>query len=170
MAFHFLADRVIRHWVERELVHEITQMVATDAADSITIALWDLFRLQDVVPFVAPESKLTPAALAAARATEDETEQRRIMTEAGIDELTRDIFLRDFREAQFEGSVLRIDFRLGEDGYSDYGMLLFRGPERLWILRIEPGPGSEQAEMTIMPGDLDVFAREVRLLVDRSTT
>jgi len=162
VTYHFLSTGIVEHRVERELVHELKKHAD---AGSVTGQLSELFGASDIASFEAPESVVPPDILDRVRAESDEAAARAILAEAGVREPTRDIFLRDFRGAELTGTVLRVDYGQAQEPRSDFGLVTFRGPEHLWLIRAEPAANETEARLTIMPGDERAFAREINRLI-----
>jgi len=160
LSFHFGEGSIFVHRIEQGVVHHITEVQDIDAVIQGGLAFFE--RAQERL-FTCPSAKISKDLLDKIKDEEDASFILKRLEEAGVSEETRTLLAEDLDGVQYRGSILRVEY--GEDNVprSDHGLLVLRGPDRLWLLR----PRLEEGEtfVTILPGTEEVFRREVTALL-----
>lgn len=160
LAFHFEGDDIFAHTIEQGVAHHINQV--QNEKQVIEDGL-SFFALDQVSPFTCPQVEVPYDILEQIKDKEDFSSILKPLEKLGVPEETRTLLAEDLHEVQYRGSVLRVEY--GEDNVpkSDEGLLVLRGPERLWLLR--PFDRDGERYVTLLPGIEETFRQEVSALL-----
>ena len=160
LSFHFAEGDIFTHTMEQGVVHHITKVPSTAAVIQGSLAF---FEVNQTSPFACPSAEIPYALLEKIKDEEDTSSILRYLQESNVPPETQALLTEDLHEARYRGSILRVEY--GEDNVprSDHGLLVLRGPDRLWLLR--PRLEEGEALVTILPGTEEVFRREVTALL-----
>ncbi len=160
LSFHFGEDGIFAHRMEQGVVHHIIEVQDADAVIQGGLAF---FEMTEVHPFTCPSAEILNSLLDKIKDEKNTSSILQHLQEAGVPEETRTLLAEDLRGVQYRGSILRVEY--GEDNIprSDRGLLVLRGPERLWLLR--PLIGEGEPSVTLLPGTEQVFRRQVAALL-----
>jgi len=160
LSFHFGEGGIFAHRIEQGVVHHITEVQDTDAVIRGGLTF---FEMAQVRPFTCPSAEIPYSLLDEIKDEEDTSSILRRLEETGVPEETRTLLAEDLRGVQYRGSILRVEY--GEDNLprSDHGLLVLRGPERLWLLR--PLIWEGDLSVALLPGTEEAFRQEVAALL-----
>lgn len=160
LSFHFGEDGIFAHRVEQGVVHHITEVQGTDAVIQGGLEFFDLLQARS---FTCPSTRIPNSLLDEIKDERDVSSILRRLEEAGVPEATRTLLAEDLCGAQYRGSILRVEY--GEDNAprSDHGLLVLRGPERVWLLH--PLTQERETSVSFLPGTEQAFRQEVTALL-----
>jgi hypothetical protein len=160
LSFHFREESIFAHGIEQGVVHHLREV--ENANDAIQGGE-SFFKLDQASPFTCSNSEVPYNLLEQIKDEEDFSSILKPLEKFGVPEETRTLLAEDLHEVQYRGSVLRVEY--GEDNVpkSDEGLLVLRGPERLWLLR--PFDRDGERYVTLLPGTEEVFRQEVSAIL-----
>ncbi len=159
LTYHFIDGKIVEHRVEFGVVHALSEYADSQIVIDSGISF---FQIEQEPPFNAAEGELAQTLLSQAQTGADLAQIRQALAQSALPASTQEMLAQDFANARYRGSALRIEYRAGE-AVSDFGFLLLRGPERLWLLK--PVQRPEGAVVIVMPGSIATFQREVAALM-----
>ena len=160
LAFHFDAENIFAHRLEQGVVHHITEV--SNVEDVIQGGL-GFFGIAEVPPFSCPIAEVSRELLDQIKDDPAHAVIHRRLTHAGVPAETCDLLAEDLSNTQYRGSVMRVEYDENNTPVSDRGLLVLRGPERLWLLRPIVREGEQY--VTLLPGTRETFRREVTSLL-----
>ena len=160
LAFHFYKNDIFAHTMEQGVVHHINQVLNEKYVIQGGLSF---FALDQISPFTCPQTEIPYDLLEQIKDEEDFSSILNPLETHGVPEETRTLLAEDLHEVQYRGSILRVEY--GEDNIpkSDEGLLVLRGPERLWLLR--PFDRDGERYVTLLPGTEETFRQEVSALL-----
>jgi hypothetical protein len=160
LAFHFYEDDIFAHAIEQGVTHHINQMPDKKEVIEEGIAF---FALDQVKPFNCPQADVPYDLLEQIKDEENFSSILKSLENFDIPEEARTLLAEDLHEVQYRGSILRVEYKENNKPESDEGLLVLRGPERLWLLR--PFIRDDEHYITLIPGTEETFRREVTALL-----
>ncbi len=157
ITYHKSAAGVFAHVIEHGIIHAFTELPHTD--DAIFAGGVEFFEVAEAAPFSVPEFELPLEALNAIKDERDVGVITRRLHQAGAPETAASLMAEDLAATQYRGAALRVEYTQNNEPVSDRGLLLLRGPQRLWIMRQAP------EGVTVMPGIEAAFRNEVAALL-----
>lgn len=135
LTFHFGSGGVaLRHTTDRGVVHELEPLTPAEAAAALDAFL----RLPAPGVFESEGFELPSEALDALQQHITIEALEAALADYGVPAGPRQLFAADFRDVDYRAGVTRIDYDADASPRSDEGMLLLRGPARLWVANIVP--------------------------------
>ncbi|RLC73464.1 MAG: hypothetical protein DRJ03_26455 [Chloroflexi bacterium] len=160
LAFHFEKKGVFAHRIEQGVVHRITQVSSEEAVIQGGL---DFFNLAEIHPFTCPITEISQGLLDQIKDDPAYVVIHRRLTHARVPAETCDLLTEDLSNTQYRGSILRVEYDENNAPISDHGLLVLRGPERLWLLR--PFVREGERYVTLLPGTEEAFRREIVTLL-----
>lgn len=162
--YHFAGERIVRQVIDREIVYELASYPSADVV--IDDCLNAVFA-RDAGLFDVEASRLPASVLDDLQQTADPSEVERILTAAGMPADARSLFAEDFQKVVARGSVIRVDFPAAPDvPTSNEGILVLRGPDRLWLMRIVQE--GDSAALLVAPGSAEDMSSEIKRIIATS--
>jgi hypothetical protein len=163
LSFHFGERGIFAHRIEQGVLHHVTEVQDTDAVIQDGLVFFEMAQVQ---PFVCSSDEIPVGLLDEVKDEKDVASILHRLEATDVPEETRMLLAEDLHRAQYRGSILRVEY--GEDNVprSDRGLLVLRGPERLWLLR--QLPGKSKPSVTPLPGTERSFRQEVAVLLSGS--
>lgn len=159
LTFHFKQGNIFEHRIEKGVVHQITKMEDENSVVQGGLVFFELGKTNsfDCQPIDIPYDVLDNLK------SENSSSILYYLAKVGITEGTRMLLAEDLSEVQYRGSVLRIEYGENNVPQSNEGLLVLRGPERLWLLR--PFVREGERYVTLLPGTEEAFRREIVALL-----
>jgi hypothetical protein len=156
VTYHITESGVFEHFVEYGIVHAITELPHIDA---ILDGGVDFLEVAETLPFAAPSFEVPFAVLSEINDERDVGAITQRLQRSGVPPAAAPLLAEDVAGEQYRGSALRVEYNHDAQPFSDHGLLLLRGPQRLWLMRQAP------QSVTLLPGTEEAFRREVAALV-----
>lgn len=143
--FHFGEGGIFQHELEQGLVHVITELDDTEPIIDAGLSFFDVDQSQ-AFSSLSP-SKFPSRLLDEFVNASDKTKvvNRLVSTYMATD--MAEMLAEDLLEAQYRGSVLRVEYESDGSATSNRGALVLKGPARLWLFQIE----IERGESLLVP-------------------
>lgn len=160
LTYHYSAGNIFKHQIEQGVVHHIKEFQDWDQA------------IQDGIPFFGiPATSLTfPPTTEISKSVLDDIKDEehrdvavRKLVSAGVSEELAMHLGEDISTPQYRGSALRVEYRADGAPYSDQGLLILCGHERIWLFR--PFIREDVPLLTIVPGTQLAFHQEISSLI-----
>ncbi len=164
LVYHFANGFVVAQWLEGGVVHRIAEV---EGAETVVEGGMGFFQVAKATPFTCPPLEVPYERLSEVKGESDLMIIRRQVAEMGLEGTAGEMLTEDLSKAEYRGTILRVEYGEDRTPYSDRGILVLRGPERLWLFRILPREG--EPSVLILPGAEETFRREVRRLVGLDT-
>lgn len=160
LTFHFGEEGIFAHRLEQGVVHHIVEVQDTDAVIQGGL---EFYEVANVHPFNVSSVEVPQDVLDAAKDEGHAGPVLKKLKAAGVPEETRTLLAEDLVGVQYRGAILRVEY--GEDNTprSDRGLLVLRGPERLWLMRALVRDG--KPAVILLAGTEEIFRREVAALL-----
>jgi hypothetical protein len=155
VTYHIAESGVFEHIVEYGLIHIITELPHRDA---ILDAGVNFLEVAEAAPFGAPSFEVPFAVLSELKDERDAGAIRQQLEQGGVPAAAAPLLAEDLAAQQYRGCALRVEYN--HEPFSDHGLLLLRGPQRLWLMR------QAAQSVTLLPGTEESFRREVAALLN----
>ncbi|MGQ9710351.1 MAG: hypothetical protein ACUVXE_07770 [Anaerolineae bacterium] len=159
LAYHFGEKIIIEHRLENGVVHRLNEI--TDVATVIKSGVV-FFGLPQAERFQCPHVTIPYELLKELKDVERADQIDQHLQQAGVIEEVRMFLAEDLSRPQYRGSVLRVQYDVGRQPFSEEGFLLLQGPRRLWLITLADGG---RTTATLMPITVQEFSRQVTALV-----
>lgn len=159
LVYHFINGLVLAHWAEGGIVHRIKEVAGKEAAIQGGI---DFFNVAEAASFTCSPSEVPYDVMRQIKDEGDPAVVLQRLAEEGVEQATRAMLAEDIKNPVYRGSILRVEYE--ERPRSDEGLLVLRGPERLWLFRIVHK--GDKPFVIILPGTEEVFRKEVGALLE----
>jgi hypothetical protein len=156
VTYHIAEAGLFEHIVEHGIVHAITELPHIDAVLDGGV---DFLEIAGATPFNAPSFEVPFAVLSEIKDERDIGAITRRLQQAGVPAAAAPLLAEDLAGAQYRGSVLRVEYNHEYEPFADHGLLLLRGPRRLWFMR------QASQSVTLLPGTDEALRREVTALL-----
>jgi hypothetical protein len=153
--YHVTGAGALEHLVEYGTVHVLRELAHRDAVLDAGV---DFFGVADAAPFTAAPFALPLAALSGVASEHNAESFAQRLQQSGVPAASATLLAEDLAGAQYRGSALRVEYDEGQP-ISEQGLLLLRGPRRLWLIR------HGDQKVTLMAGTVEAFRREVAPLL-----
>lgn len=160
LAFHFGEGGIFAHRIEQGVVHHIAEVYDRD---TVIQGGMDFLEVSQAHPFTCPSVTLPYNLLAEVKDERDVSSILQRLRAATVPQETGVLLAEDLYNARYRGSVLRVEYDENNVPRSDRGLLILRGPERLWLLL--PIPGKGEPSVTVQPGTEESFRQQVVALL-----
>lgn len=160
LTFHFGEGGIFAHRMEQGVVHHISEIQDADLVIEGGMTFFDVMEAQ---PFTCPLVEIPYSLLEKIKDEENPSEIGRQLEEHGVPEETRVLLAEDLQKVQYRGSIMRVEYGKDNVPRSDHGLLVLRGPKRLWLFR--PIIRGKQPFVTPLPCTEQVFRQEVAALI-----
>jgi hypothetical protein len=160
LAFHFDEQDTFAHRLEQGVIHHITQVSGQEAALQGGL---DFFNLAEARPFTCPAAVISQELLDQIKDDPAYVVIQRRLTHAGVPTETCDPLTEDLSNTRYRGSILRVEYDENNAPTSDRGLLVLRGPERLWLGHPFSREGKQY--VTLLPGTEQTFRQRVSMLL-----
>ena len=160
LSFHFGESGIFAHRIEQGVVHHITEVQGSSV---VIQGGQEFFELAQTGRFTCPSAEIPEDLLNEIKDGEDASSILERLEQAGVPDETRTLLTEDLHKVQYRGSILRVEYGQDNVPRSDRGLLVLRGPKRLWLLR--PLIQGEKRCVTVVPGTEETFQQEVAALL-----
>jgi hypothetical protein len=159
LTFHFVDASIFSHSIEDGVIHHITEV---QGETEVLRQGLTFFAVEDVNAD-CPVAEIPYSVLEQIKDEENLSTILSTLQKWEVPEKTRRLFTEDLRDVQYRGSVMRVDYEDDSRPRSDEGLLVLRGPDRLWFLR--PFVREEKDYIKIFPGSIARFYKEVAAIL-----
>ncbi len=159
LTYHFQGGSIFEHQVDQGLVQQFTQL---DAAEVIDGGI-DFLDLPPMTIVDQLSAELPKHVLDNVKDQGETAAVARELHRAGLPAAMTNLLAEDLSRPVYRGTILRVEYDQQRSPYSERGLLVLRGPERLWLLR--PFLRESQPYVTILQGTEQVFHQELSVLL-----
>lgn len=160
LSYHFSKGAIFEHQIEKGVVHHIT---ARQSANDVIKGGLMFLEISQTRPFTCPVVELPNDLLDEIKDDPAPTIIQRRLEHARVPAETCDMLTKDLSNTQYRGSILRVEYDENSTPTSDRGLLVLRGPERLWLLR--PSVQEGKRYVTLLPGTEQTLRQEVTAIL-----
>jgi len=160
LTFHFGENGIFSHSVEQGVVHSIAEV---EGAGAVIEGGLSFFEVSESSPFACEPVEVPSDLLDKVKGKKDLSSILLQLEEAGVVEETRALLAEHVQGTRYRGGIMRVEYDEESAPYSNNGLLVLRGPERLWLLRLNIKDGEDS--VTLLPGTEEVFREEVAALL-----
>lgn len=156
-SIHHAQNQWVEHTIEQGVVHQLSVFDDTERVVGDALSFLEPPRAAgQFAPFDAP------GALLEVLTNPDPAISHRLR-QAGVPADLIPLLAVDASEAQYQGSIMLVEYDENKSPVSNHGALLLQGPERLWLLR--PTVRGDETTFTILPGSAQSVESELRRLM-----
>lgn len=159
LAFHFSGSEIYAHSLENGILHHLTLV---ERQESVTERGLTFFALDEIDPFTCPKVEMPYAIIEQIKDEDSLSVILKTLEGTQVPQETRTPFAEDVHQVQYRGSILRVEYEDSKP-QSDEGLLVLRGTDRLWLLRLFVRNGNRY--VTLLPGTEQAFRQEVIALL-----
>ncbi len=157
---HFKENRVLTHIIEQGLLHHITQV-----SDRKTLLQEgkEFFEVGQTDFVDCPEIEIPQNVLNEIKDEKSKSNIVEKLKSINIPSHLQSVLVEDLSQVRYRGSILRVEYGEEKAPFSERGLLVLRGPSRLWLLRSLKR--IEQNFLVLLPGSEPKFEEEIRKLL-----
>lgn len=159
LAFHFNDNEIYAHSLENGILHHLTLV---ESQETVIERGLTFFALDEIGPFACPQAEMPYAIIEQIKDEDSLSVILKTLEGTQVPRETRTSFAEDVHQVQYRGSILRVEYEDSKP-QSDEGLLVLRGTDRLWLLRLLVHNGNRY--VTLIPGTEQKFRREVAALL-----
>lgn len=159
LTFHFRDASIFSQSIEDGVIHHITEV---QGETEVLRQGLTFFAVEDV-NVDCPVAEIPYSVLEQIKDEEDLSIILSTLKKWGVPENTGQLFAEDLQNVQYRGSVMRVEYEDDNRPRSDEGLLVLRGPDRLWFLR--PFIQEEKDYLKIFPASIARFYKEVAAIL-----
>ncbi|HEY1016299.1 MAG TPA: hypothetical protein VGE07_26550 [Herpetosiphonaceae bacterium] len=156
-SIHHAQNQWIEHTIEQGVVHQLSVFNSTERLIGDALSFLEPPRgAAQFAPFDAPGAVLEVL-------TNPDAAVSHRLRQAGVPADLIPMLSVDASEAQYQGSIMLVEYDENRSPVSNHGALLLQGPERLWLLR--PTVQNGETIFTVLPGSAQAVEQELRRLL-----